>query len=122
MASRLRNISPTFIDSPSQRPEWKWATSRGQTEHSDESKTIHSGPRHLGQSVSCKPAGETSRVRYSKLRLSKMPRIGTNTCNRFQRCNRKQATHRILTTRKNLSMQMVPAQILQPLMASIPQM
>src|SRR6266851_8058484 len=121
MASRLRNISPTFIDSPSQRPEWKWATSREQTEHSKESKTIHSGPRHLGQSVSCKPAEETSRVRYSKLRVSKMPRIETSFCNRFQRWNWKRVIDTSLRESMNGFMQTL-VQTLQPLMASKPQM
>src|SRR5713226_1540061 len=100
MASRLRNNPPTFIDSPSRRPAWKWATSKEQTEHSNESKTIYSAPRHLGQSVSCKLAGETSRVRYAKPQLLKMQRIETSFCNRFQRCNwRSNEAHQSLLLR-----------------------
>src|SRR6266851_7276834 len=121
MASRRRNISPTSIDSPSRKPEWKWATSREQTEHSEESKTIHNAPRHSEQSVSCKPAGATSRVRYSKPRLSKMPRIETNFYNRFQRCDWKRAIDASLKEWMNGLTQTL-VQTLQPLMASTLQM
>src|SRR5713226_4081702 len=121
MASRLRNNPPTFIDSPSRRPAWKWATSKEQTEHSNESKTIYSAPRHLGQSVSCKLAGETSRVRYAKPQLLKMQRIETSFCNRFQRCNWKRVIDASLGKRMNRFMQTL-VQTLQPLMASPPQM
>src|SRR5437667_9405860 len=116
MASRLRNILPTFIDSPSQNSKWKSATSREQTEHSDESKMIHNDPRHSGQLVFCKPAGETLRVRYSKPQLLKMPRIETSFCNRFQRCSWKRVIDPSLKKRMNGFTQTL-VQTLQPLMA-----